>query len=147
MRAIRLATLSVVVCVLLPSASLVAAQNSNARKEMKRADFSGAPGLEVVSSINEHKIGEVAARHFQHGVEAAYVMQGSIIQLPGKEPTTLEAGAVILNLRHIAHGGFKVVDEKPLRLFTVHIVEKGKPASRLEVTQFGTSHVGFSSNE
>lgn len=70
-----------------------------------------------------------------------------MIQLPGKEPTTLQAGAVILNLRHIAHGGFKVVNEKPLRLFTVHIVEKGKPASRLEVTQFGTSHVGFSSNE
>ena len=127
MRAIPLTTLRVVLCVLLSGTSLVVAQDSNARKEMQRADLSGAPGMEVISSIIEYKTGEVAARHFHHGLETAYVIQGSMIQLPGKEPTMLETGAVILNLRDIVHGGFKVVGEKPLRLFTAHIVDKGKP--------------------
>ena len=60
-------------------------------------------------------------------METAYVIQGLMIQLPGKEPTRIETDAVILNLRDIAHGGFKVIGEKPLRLFTAHIVDKGKP--------------------
>ena len=94
---------------------------------MQRADLSGAPGMEVISSILEYKTGEVAARHFHHGIETANVIQGTMIQLPGKEPTMLETGAVVLNLRDIVHGGFKVVGEKPLRLFTAHIVDKGKP--------------------
>ena len=127
MRAIRLTTLSVVLCVLLSGTSLAGAQDSNARKEMQRADLSGAPGMEVISSIIEYKTGEVAERHFHHGLETAYVIQGSMIQLPGKEPTMLETGAVVLNLRDIVHGGFKVIGEKPLRLFTAHIVDKGKP--------------------
>jgi hypothetical protein len=39
----------------------------------------------------------------------------------------LPTGASLLNLRDVKHGGFKVVSEMPLRLFTVHIVDKGKP--------------------
>lgn len=127
MRAIRSTTLSVVIRVLLFGAALVGAQDSNVRKEMKRTDLSGAPGMEVVSSIIEYKTGEVAARHFHHGVETAYVIQGPMIQLLGKEPTMLETGAVILSLRDIVHGGFKVVGEKPLQFFAGHIVDKGKP--------------------
>ena len=127
MRASRLTTLSVALCLLLSGLTSVSAQDSNARKEMQRADLSGAPGMEVISSILEYKTGEVAARHFHHGIETAYVIQGTMIQLPGKEPTMLETGAVVLNLRDIVHGGFKVVGEKPLRLFTAHIVDKGKP--------------------
>ena len=103
------------------------AEEVGPRKEMQRADLSGAPGMEVVSSILEYKPGEVATRHFHHGVETAYVIQGSMIQLPGKEPTMLETGSVVLNLRDVVHGGFKVVGDKPLRLFTAHIVDKGKP--------------------
>ena len=103
------------------------ADESGSRKEMQRADLSGAPGMEVVSSILEYKPGEVAARHFHHGVETAFVIQGSMILLPGKEPTMLETGSAELNLRDAVHGGFKVVGDKPLKLFTAHIVDKGKP--------------------
>lgn len=114
-------------CLLMTGTVATFAADSGSRKEMQRADLSGAPGMEVVSSILEYKPGEVTTRHFHHGVETAYVIQGSMIQLPGKEPTMLETGSVILNLRDAVHGGFKIVGDKPLMLFTAHIVDKGKP--------------------
>jgi len=97
------------------------------RKELKRTDLSGAPGMEVISSIVEVKPGEGVARHTHHGVETAYVLQGTMIQYPGKEPTMMETGSVSMNLRDVPHAGFKVVGEQPLRLFTVHVVDKDKP--------------------
>jgi quercetin dioxygenase-like cupin family protein len=97
------------------------------RQEMKRADLSGAPGMEVITSVAEYKVGEVIRRHLHHGIETGYVLQGSMIQLPGKEPTRLETGAPILNLRDVPHAGFKIVGPESLKLLTVHIVDKGKP--------------------
>ena len=77
------------------------------RTELKRVDLSGAPGMEVVSSIVEVRPGGEVARHLHHGVEAGYVLEGAMVQLPGKEPTEMAAGAPILNLRDAPHGGFK----------------------------------------
>jgi quercetin dioxygenase-like cupin family protein len=101
--------------------------DSPQRVEQMRADLSGAPGMEVIASIGEYKPGESIGLHVHHGIEAAYVVQGASVQAPGKEPTTLPTGASRLNLRDVQHGGFKVVGETPLKLFTVHIVDKGKP--------------------
>jgi quercetin dioxygenase-like cupin family protein len=101
--------------------------DSPARKEQKRADLSGAPGMEVIASLVELKTGEGSDLHHHHGVEAAYVVQGSMVQPPGKDPMPLATGTTVLNLRDVKHGGFKVVGDTPLKLFTVHIVDKGKP--------------------
>ncbi len=98
-----------------------------ARQELKRADLSGAPGMEVITSITEFKKGEGVARHLHHGIETGYVLQGSMVQLPGQAPTMMATGTPILNLRDAPHAGFKVVGDTPLRLLTVHIVDKGKP--------------------
>ena len=98
-----------------------------ARQELKRADLSGAAGMEVISSITEYKKGDVLPRHLHHGIETGYVLQGSMVQLPGKAPMMLETGAPILNLRDVPHGGYTIVGDQPLKLFTVHIVDKGKP--------------------
>jgi quercetin dioxygenase-like cupin family protein len=97
------------------------------RTELKRVDLSGAPGMEVVTSIVEIKPGGKINRHVHHGVETGIVLQGAMVQLPGKEPTKMETGAPILNLRDVPHGGFTVVGDTTLRLLTVHIVDKGKP--------------------
>jgi quercetin dioxygenase-like cupin family protein len=126
MRSIRSGVI-VVSCIAAATVFAAASNDLPARKEMKRADLSGAPGMEVISSISEYKKGEVIPRHIHHGVETGYVVQGSMIQLPGKEPTMLETGAPILNLREVPHAGFKVVGDQPLKLFTVHIVDKDKP--------------------
>lgn len=97
------------------------------RTEQKRADLSGAPGMEVIASIVEYKPGESSPLHFHHGVEVAYVLQGATLQSPGKEPNVVPTGTTILNLRDVKHGGAKVVGDTSYKLFTVHIVDKGKP--------------------
>ena len=101
--------------------------DSPQRVEQKRTELTGAPGMEVITSTAEYKPGEAIELHIHHGVEAAYVVQGASVQVPGKEPMMLATGASLLNLRDVKHGGFKVVGETPLKLFTVHVVDKGKP--------------------
>jgi quercetin dioxygenase-like cupin family protein len=101
--------------------------DSAQRVEQKRTDLSGAPGMEVIASTAEYRPGDVTRRHFHHGVEMAYVVQGARVQAPGKEPMMLETGTTIMNLRDVKHGGLKVVGDNSLKLFTVHIVDKGKP--------------------
>ena len=103
------------------------AGDSAQRVELKRADLSGALGMEVIASLSEYKKGDGIDLHLHHGIEAGYVVQGSMVQSPGSEPRALATGANLLNLRDVKHGGFKVVGETPLKLFTVHIVDKGKP--------------------
>ena len=116
------ATFLLLLAVCLPAV----AQDSN-RKELKRVDLSGAPGMEVVSSISELKPGDSLERHLHHGVEAGTVIQGAMVQEPGKEPRMLATGAPLLNLRGVPHAGWKVVGDTTLVLFTVHVVDKGKP--------------------
>jgi quercetin dioxygenase-like cupin family protein len=96
-------------------------------QELKRIDLDGAPGMEVITSRGEYAPGDGIPLHSHHGIETGYVVQGAMIQAPGKEPTMLRTGATIWNLRDVPHAGFKVVGDTPLILLTVHIVDKGKP--------------------
>ena len=101
--------------------------DSPQRVEQKRADLSGAPGMEVIASVAEYKTGDTIDLHVHHGIEMAYVVQGSSVQVAGKDPMPLPTGATLLNLRDVKHAGFKIVGDTPLKLFTVHVVDKGKP--------------------
>lgn len=109
--------------------SLVAQTLSDSpqRVELKRVDLAGAPGMEVITSTGEYKPGESIDLHLHHGIEAAYVVEGATVQAPGKDPMKLPTGASLLNLRDVKHGGFTVIGDTPLKLFTVHIVDKGQP--------------------
>jgi quercetin dioxygenase-like cupin family protein len=113
-------------CLLTIGAAAVSYDMPN-RHELKRADLSGAPGMEVITSISEYQPGETIPRHLHHGVETGYVLQGSTVQVPGQAATRLETGAPIMNPRDVPHAGFKVVGPEPLKLLTVHIVDKDKP--------------------
>jgi len=97
--------------------------DSPQRQEQNRSGLSGAPGREVIESIIEYKPGETIDRHFHHDIEAVYVIQGASAQAP----VTIPSGLTQMNLRDVAHVGAKVVGEAPLKLFTVHIVDKDKP--------------------
>lgn len=101
--------------------------DSPQRKEQKRSDLTGAPNMEVIASIVEIKPGETSNLHVHHGVEAFHVLQGAAIQAPGQEPSVLPTGLTALNLRDVKHGAFKVLGDTPLKLLTVHIVDKDKP--------------------
>jgi len=105
----------------------VYAQDLPQRKEWKRADLSGAPGMEVIVSVSEYKPGEGIPLHFHHGIEAAYVIEGGMVQAPGQPAIAVQTGAPGMNLRDVPHAGFTVVGDKTIKFFTVHIVDKGKP--------------------
>lgn len=101
--------------------------DSPQRVEQKRTDLSGAPGMEVIASTAEYVPGTQIERHLHHGVEMAYVVQGARVQAPGQEAVTLATGTTIMNLRDVKHAGITVVGDTALKLFTVHVVDKGKP--------------------
>jgi quercetin dioxygenase-like cupin family protein len=103
------------------------AQDLPQRKELRRVDLTGAQNMEVVSSVSTFNPGDEFPRHLHHGVEVGYVVQGTMVQLPGQAPTMMATGAPILNLRDAVHGGFKVIGPGQLILFTAHSVDKGKP--------------------
>jgi quercetin dioxygenase-like cupin family protein len=103
------------------------ATDSPQRMEQKRADLSGAAGMEVIASLAEYKPGDVLESHSHHGVEAAYILQGATVQAPGKEPVTLRTGTTAMNLRDVKHAGYAIIGDTSLKLFTVHVVDKGKP--------------------
>jgi quercetin dioxygenase-like cupin family protein len=94
------------------------------RQELKRADLSA--DMEVITSISEIRKGETVPRHTHHGIETGYVVQGSMVQLPGQAPTMMQTGSSFMNLRDVPHAGFTVVGDQPLRLLTVHVVDKNK---------------------
>jgi quercetin dioxygenase-like cupin family protein len=96
------------------------------RTELKRADLTGT-NMEVVLSITEVRPGESIARHFHHGEEAFYVLQGATIELPDGQQRKLEVGTANITVREVPHGGIKVVGDSALKLLTVHVADKGKP--------------------
>lgn len=108
------ARIASVACVLFTAAAM--AQELEGRKELKREELAGAPGMEVITSIVEVRPGETLARHSHHGVVALYVIQGAMIEVPGKESTPFPTGATITNPRDVPHAGFKVVGEQSLRM-------------------------------
>jgi quercetin dioxygenase-like cupin family protein len=98
------------------------------RVEMKRADLS-APGanMEVVLSVTEYQPGDFIARHIHNGEEAFYVIQGATVETPDGKQMELKTGTGSINMRDVPHAGFKIVGNTPLKIVTVHIVDKGKP--------------------
>ena len=127
MRWVRSATIAAAGLAVAGAGVAIVSSDTPSRTELKRADLSGAPGMEVISSISVYTIGAELPRHFHHGVETGYVLAGALVQYAGKPPVMLETGTTILNLRDVPHGGFRVVGAGPLELFTVHVVDKGKP--------------------
>lgn len=97
------------------------------RQELKRATLATSPDMEVITSISEISKGETIPRHSHHGIETGYVLQGTLVQLPGQVPTLMQTGSSFLNQRDVPHAGFTVVGDQPLKLLTVHVVDKSKP--------------------
>jgi quercetin dioxygenase-like cupin family protein len=83
--------------------------------------------MEVILSTAEYKPGEMIPRHIHHGEEAFYVLEGATVEAPDGKQIELKTGAGSINLRDVPHAGFKVVGDKPLKIVTVHIVDKGAP--------------------
>ncbi len=111
---------SIIVCLSATALCTAATLTSDIpdRAELERAELSGAPGMEVITSISEFAPGFQLPRHLHHGIETGYVLQGTMVQYPGKAPVMMATGTAIMNLRDVPHGGFTVVGERSLKLFT-----------------------------
>jgi quercetin dioxygenase-like cupin family protein len=97
------------------------------RQELRRAVLTVSLDMEVITSVSELRKGETLPRHSHHGLETGYVLQGSMVQLPGQAPAMMQTGSSFINERDVAHAGFTVVGDQPLRLLTVHVVDRSKP--------------------
>ncbi len=82
---------------------------------------------EMVVAIATYQPGEVIPRHSHPGVEALFVVQGATVALPNGKQITLKTGANLLNPRDKVHAGFTVVGDTALKIYTVHVVDAGKP--------------------
>jgi uncharacterized cupin superfamily protein len=102
------------------------AQDSPFRKELKRANLTGT-NMEVITSIVELKPGDASTLHIHHGEESFYVLEGGTIELPDGKQVPFPTATTNVNVRDVPHGAFKVVGDKPVKLLTVHIVDKGAP--------------------
>jgi quercetin dioxygenase-like cupin family protein len=101
------------------------AQQAN-RTVLKQADLSGT-NMEIIISTLEIPPGTTIEKHTHPGEEAVYVLEGATLQMPDGTQVTRPAGQAGVNVRDVPHAGYKVVGDKPLKLLTVHIVDKGKP--------------------
>ncbi len=96
------------------------------RTELKRADLTGTD-MEIIISVLEVPFGNSIERHIHPGEEAVYVLDGATLQFPDGKEVPRSAGQAGVNVRDVPHAGYTVVGDKPLKLLTVHIVDKGKP--------------------
>ena len=95
-------------------------------QEIKRSDLTGT-NMEVIMTVLEAPPGAVLPKHFHHGEEAFYVLEGAMTEVPGQPAGPRIQGTGGINVREVPHAGYKVVGDKPLKLLTVHVVDKGKP--------------------
>ena len=93
---------------------------------MKRGDLTGTD-KEIIISVLEVPPGSSIDRHTHPGEEAVYVLDGATLQFPDGKEVSRPTGQAGINVRDVPHAGYKVVGDKPLKLLTVHIVDKGKP--------------------
>src|SRR5258705_281285 len=96
------------------------------RTETQRHDLTGT-NMEMIVATVEAQPGSALPRHFHYGEETVYVIQGAMIETFEKKQEMLQTGATYINVREVPHGGYKVLGDRPLKILTVHVVDKGKP--------------------
>jgi quercetin dioxygenase-like cupin family protein len=95
------------------------------RVPLMKADLTGTEGKEVVMTLIEAQPGADFPAHTHPGDEFLFVIEGSIATFVEQHRTSVPTGGTFHAPREKAHGGS--IGDKPARLLTVHIVDKGKP--------------------
>ena len=107
------------------------AEGELVRTELSRTDLSGSATMEVIVARLEMFPGASIPRHFHHGDEHIVVVQGGPATLASGNVIEFTTGAALHFPAGEVHGGFTASGEVPLIVYTMHIVEKGKPLMNL----------------
>jgi quercetin dioxygenase-like cupin family protein len=84
------------------------------------------PGYETIMVTVEIEPGAMVARHTHPGVESSFVIEGETeLLMDGQAPRRLAAGESFQIPTGVPHGAKN--GDKPSRLSSVYVVEKGKP--------------------
>lgn len=104
----------------------LAQQSGIKRTLLQKQDLSVA-GREVIMGQAEIPAGASAGKHYHHGEEVGYVLEGeSVLEIDGQEPMTLKPGQSYSIPAGKAHDA-KASANGPVKVLAVYIVEKGKP--------------------
>lgn len=106
--------------------ALDAQQTGIKRTVLMKNDLT-AQGREGVMGHAEIPAGMAAGRHFHHGEEMGYVLEGeAVLEVEGKAAQTLKPGDTYFIEAGKAHD-VKVIGTVAAKALAVYIVEKGKP--------------------
>ena len=104
----------------------LAQQTGIKRTILQRVDEPGSANYEAIMGISEIPPGGTSGKHRHHGIELAYVLDGSVVlEHEGKAPITVSAGQAIKNESEVHNATNK--GSKPVKILAVYLVEKGKP--------------------
>jgi len=82
---------------------------------------------DVILGTAELRPGAAAGRHFHHGLEVGYVLEGTaVLEVEGQPPVALKAGDAYHVPANRPHD-VKNAGSLPARALAVYVVEKGKP--------------------
>ncbi|SEG67464.1 MULTISPECIES: cupin domain-containing protein [unclassified Methylobacterium] len=97
------------------------------RTELSRAPVSGVENKEIIVQLVEFPVGATSPRHFHHGEEIFYVLEGGTVSAPGKGDQDRIAGQHGINPRGVPHAGYTVAADRTIKILSVYVVDKDKP--------------------
>ena len=107
---------------------LYAEQEPIKRTVLLRTDLAGMVGKEAILALAEIAPGAATGKHTHPGYEFAYVLEGSgSLEIEGKPAIHLTPGTAIYQPSTQAHRGVNGSSRAPLKIFSVYILEKGRP--------------------
>ncbi len=104
---------------------LTAQQPGITRTVLQRANVPASPQHEAVMATAELAAGGRAGKHYHHGRELTYVLNGSVtLEVQGKAPQTYKAGDHFMIDPAAPHD---VTSANGGKVLAVYVVEVGKP--------------------
>jgi quercetin dioxygenase-like cupin family protein len=92
-----------------------------------RTDVAGVEGKEVLMAVFELEPGASIPRHFHHGQEFVYILEGTgSTDVEGQTTAHVKAGDHLYRPFRVPHD-FKNTSSTPLRTVSILVVDKGKP--------------------
>lgn len=118
------------ICLSAPLMALPAhAESQLVRTELSRDDLSGSDIMEVIVSRLEVQPGATIPLHTHFGDEHMVVFEGGDMTAPNGKVITFKPGMTGFFPAGKVHGGLTNTGDKPMVVYTTHILEKGKPFS------------------